>query len=152
MPELPDITLYLDALHSRVVGHPLERIVLKNPFLLRSVEPPLQAFEGRKVLHLRRLGKRIAFGFEGDLWLKNAANANRCAKLLGQRLARIPGARVVRPVEVNAVFVELTPAQHASLAAAGFAYYSFIGQAARFVCSWATTDADIDALLAALAS
>ena len=69
MPELPDITLYLDALQSRIVGQPLEHIVLKNPFLLRSVEPPLPTFEGRKVLAVRRLGKRIALGFEGDLWL-----------------------------------------------------------------------------------
>ena len=69
MPELPDITLYLEALQDRIVGQPLERIVLKNPFLLRSVEPPLETFAGRKVIALRRLGKRIALGFEGDVWL-----------------------------------------------------------------------------------
>ena len=69
MPELPDITLYLEALQERIVGQPLERIVLKNPFLLRSVEPSLEAFSGRKVIALRRLGKRIAVRFEGDLWL-----------------------------------------------------------------------------------
>jgi formamidopyrimidine-DNA glycosylase len=69
MPELPDITVYLEALQERIVGQPLERIVLKNPFLLRSVEPPLETFAGRKVVALQRLGKRIAIGFEGDLWL-----------------------------------------------------------------------------------
>src|SRR4051794_25489720 len=69
MPELPDITVYLEALEARVLGQPLERIALNNPFLLRSVDPPLQAFVGRKLVALRRLGKRLAFQFEGDLWL-----------------------------------------------------------------------------------
>ena len=69
MPELPDITVYLEALQRRIVGQRLDRILLKNPFLLRTVEPPLQTCEGRTVETLRRLGKRIAIGFEGDLWL-----------------------------------------------------------------------------------
>jgi len=69
MPEFPDITVYIEALESRVVGHRLERIELKNPFLLRTAEPPLSEFEGRNVKALRRLGKRIAFQFDGDLWL-----------------------------------------------------------------------------------
>jgi formamidopyrimidine-DNA glycosylase len=69
MPELPDIAVYLEALQQRIVGQRLERILLKNPFLLRTAEPPLQACEGRKVVELRRLGKRIALGLDGDLWL-----------------------------------------------------------------------------------
>jgi formamidopyrimidine-DNA glycosylase len=69
MPELPDISAYLDALEPRIVGRRLERILLKNPFLLRTAEPPLGACEGRLVRELRRLGKRIAIGLEGDLWL-----------------------------------------------------------------------------------
>lgn len=69
MPELPDITVYLEALQARIVGQTLRRVVLRNPFLLRSVDPPLCACEGRKVVELRRLGKRIAIGLEGDLWL-----------------------------------------------------------------------------------
>jgi formamidopyrimidine-DNA glycosylase len=69
MPELPDISAYLDALERRIVGRRLERIVLRNPFLLRTAEPPLSACEGRKVRELKRLGKRIALGVEGDLWL-----------------------------------------------------------------------------------
>lgn len=69
MPELPDITVYLEALERRIAGQRLKRAVLKNPFLLRSVEPPLSAVEGRRVVALRRLGKRIAIGFEDDLWL-----------------------------------------------------------------------------------
>lgn len=69
MPELPDIAVYLEALQQRLVGERLERILLKNPFLLRTAQPPLQACVGCKVMQLRRLGKRIAIGFEGDLWL-----------------------------------------------------------------------------------
>lgn len=69
MPELPDIAVYLEALQQRIVGQRLERILLKNPFLLRTAEPPLQTCEGRNVVELRRLGKRIALGLEGDVWL-----------------------------------------------------------------------------------
>ena len=69
MPELPDITAYLAALESRIVGQPLERIRLASPFLLRTVHPPLQDLEDRTVHKLRRIGKRIAIGVNGDLWL-----------------------------------------------------------------------------------
>ena len=69
MPELPDITAYISALEKRVVGQPLEHVRLGSPFLLRSVEPPLSSAEGRVVNRLRRIGKRIAIGLEGDLWL-----------------------------------------------------------------------------------
>jgi len=69
MPELPDITAYLAALESRILGQPLERIRLASPFLLRTVHPPLQDFEDRTVHKLRRIGKRIAIGVNGDLWL-----------------------------------------------------------------------------------
>src|SRR5207245_9177779 len=69
MPELPDITAYIDALESRIVGQPLERVRLASAFLLRTVQPPLNSVEGKIVRHLRRIGKRIAMGVEGDLWL-----------------------------------------------------------------------------------
>ena len=69
MPELPDISAYLDALESRIVGQKLERVRIGSPFLLRSVDPPIAAVEGRLVQSLRRIGKRIAIGVEGDLWL-----------------------------------------------------------------------------------
>lgn len=104
---------------------------------------------GQLASKMRYLTAPWVRGFHDDLWLKNAHNANRCAKLLGERLAALPGARLVRPVEANAVFVELTPAQHERLRAAGFAYYTFIGGAARFVCSWSTTTADVEALVGA---
>ena len=67
MPELPDIELYLYAIGARVLGAPLERIRLANPFLLRSVEPPLHEAEGRVVVGLRRLGKRVVLSLDGDL-------------------------------------------------------------------------------------
>lgn len=69
MPELPDIALYLDALRERVLGRILERSVVRSPFLLRSVDPPLEAAHGARVASLERLGKRIAIGFDNDVWL-----------------------------------------------------------------------------------
>ena len=69
MPELPDIVVYLERLRPRVQGQRLERLRLANPFLLRSVEPPIEEVHGRTVVDLRRLGKRIVFGFDGDLLL-----------------------------------------------------------------------------------
>jgi formamidopyrimidine-DNA glycosylase len=69
MPELPDITVYIEALENRILGQTLERVRLASPFLLRSIEPPLTAAEGKKVRKLQRAGKRIAIGLEDDLWL-----------------------------------------------------------------------------------
>ena len=69
MPELPDITTYLDALQSRIVGQPLLHVRLASPFLLRTVQPPVNEVEGRVVQQLRRIGKRIAIGVDNNLWL-----------------------------------------------------------------------------------
>jgi formamidopyrimidine-DNA glycosylase len=69
VPELPDIVAYLSALETRIIGQPLERVRLGSPFLLRTAQPPLSEVEGRIVRELRRIGKRIAMGVEGDLWL-----------------------------------------------------------------------------------
>src|SRR5579871_3236951 len=69
MPELPDIAAYLHALEPRILGQPLEHIRLASPFLLRTLEPAPAEAEGRTVRELRRIGKRIAIGLEGDLWL-----------------------------------------------------------------------------------
>lgn len=69
MPELPDITVYLEALAPRILRHTLERVRVNGPFLLRTAEPPLTEAHGRAVLELRRIGKRIAVGCEGGLWL-----------------------------------------------------------------------------------
>src|SRR5579863_9551213 len=69
MPELPDIAAYITALETRIVGQPIERVRLTSPFLLRTVAPPLADVQGCVVRELRRIGKRIAIGVEGDLWL-----------------------------------------------------------------------------------
>ncbi len=69
MPELPDIVVYIEALEKRILGQTLEQIRIISPFLLRTAVPPLQAAEGKAVTQLRRMGKRICIGLEGDLWL-----------------------------------------------------------------------------------
>ena len=69
MPELPDIAAYITALESRILNQPLQHVRLASVFLLRTVDPPLETTEGRTVVALRRIGKRIAIGVEGDLWL-----------------------------------------------------------------------------------
>ena len=69
MPELPDIAAYISALEPRIVGQPIEHVRLASPFLLRTAQPPVTDVEGRLVRELRRIGKRIAIGVEGDLWL-----------------------------------------------------------------------------------
>src|SRR5213083_2627252 len=69
MPELPDISAYITALESRIVGEPIEHVRVASPFLLRTAQPPLANAEGRTVKELRRIGKRIAIGLEDDLWL-----------------------------------------------------------------------------------
>jgi formamidopyrimidine-DNA glycosylase len=69
MPELPDIAAYLTALEVRILRQPLQRVRLASPFLLRSLQPPVSAAENLSVCALRRVGKRIAIGLEGDLWL-----------------------------------------------------------------------------------
>lgn len=69
MPELPDIAAYINALAARIVAQPIQQVRLASPFLLRTVRPPIKDIEGRVVRELRRIGKRIAIGVEGDLWL-----------------------------------------------------------------------------------
>jgi formamidopyrimidine-DNA glycosylase len=69
MPELPDIAAYITALEPRVVGEPIEHVRVASPFLLRTVDPPLSAVEGKRIRELQRVGKRIAIGVENDLWL-----------------------------------------------------------------------------------
>jgi len=69
MPELPDIVIYIEALEQRILNETLERVQIGSPFLLRTAMPPITTVEGKKVVQLRRLGKRICIGLEGDLWL-----------------------------------------------------------------------------------
>jgi formamidopyrimidine-DNA glycosylase len=69
MPELPDVANYVEALTARIVGHKLKRVLVRGPFLLRSTSPPVEAVQGKTVLQVHRIGKRIAIGLEEDLWL-----------------------------------------------------------------------------------
>ena len=69
MPEYPDLTVYLEHLDKRIVGRVLERVVIRQPFLLRTAVPPLASVEKKRVIGLRRIGKRIVLAFEGDLFL-----------------------------------------------------------------------------------
>ena len=69
MPELPDVTVYVEALERRILGQRLEHVDIRSPFLLRTVEPAVDAALGKRVLAVRRIGKRIAIGLEADLWL-----------------------------------------------------------------------------------
>jgi formamidopyrimidine-DNA glycosylase len=69
MPELPDVAIYVEALHERIAGRRLNRVLIRGPFLLRSVDPPIALAEGRTVREVRRAGKRIAVGLDGGLWM-----------------------------------------------------------------------------------
>ena len=69
MPELPDIAVYVEAIERRVIGHLLERVLVADAFVMRTAVPPVNALEGRRVVGVRRIGKRIALGFENDHWL-----------------------------------------------------------------------------------
>jgi formamidopyrimidine-DNA glycosylase len=69
VPELPDLEAYRRALASRIVGHPIERVTLLHPFLLRTVTPPIDAVVGRRVVGVRRIGKRVVLALEGDLFV-----------------------------------------------------------------------------------
>src|SRR5581483_6465320 len=90
MPELPDVVVYIEALERRVVGQKLERVRIVSPFVLRSADPPISAAEGKTVCEVRRLGKRIVFGLEDDLFLVvHLMIAGRFA--WAERGAKIPG-------------------------------------------------------------
>src|ERR1041385_3129352 len=96
MPELPDITIYLEALEHRIRWQPLIKVRIASPFLLRTAVPPIETLYGRKAIDLRRIGKRIGFGFEGDLWLE-------LHKMIAGRLHwREPGIRLRSKLELAA--------------------------------------------------
>jgi len=109
MPEYPDITVYLEALRSRLAGSRLRAISLHNPFLLRTVEPRPEAFIGKRVDAFERMGKRILLGFEGGLWLV-------LHLMIAGRLhwkpasARPPGRNALLVLEFDTGFLTLTEA------------------------------------------
>src|SRR5262247_2051242 len=96
MPELPDVTVYIEALERRILGRPLVGVRLGSPFVLRSVEPPLAAFSGRTVRRLSRLGKRIVMGFDEELFLVVHL------MIAGRLHWRAPGAPLVRKIGLAA--------------------------------------------------
>jgi formamidopyrimidine-DNA glycosylase len=69
LPELPDVVVYIEALEKRILGQKLESVRIVSPFVLRTVDPPVESAYGKTVTRLRRVGKRIAIGVEGDIWL-----------------------------------------------------------------------------------
>src|SRR5687767_15435467 len=69
MPELPDVTVYVERIEAKLIGREIQRVRIVSPFVLRSVDPPIQEVEGRRVREARRIGKRIAIGLDGDLWI-----------------------------------------------------------------------------------
>src|SRR5215208_6921589 len=69
MPELPDVTIYVELIAAKTVGRSIERARIANPFVVRSVDPPVQGVEGKTVREVRRIGKRIAIGLDDDLWI-----------------------------------------------------------------------------------
>lgn len=69
MPELPDVAAYIKALEARIGDQPLERAAIAKPFVLRTAQPPISDVEGKRVRELRRVGKRIAIGFDGGYWI-----------------------------------------------------------------------------------
>jgi formamidopyrimidine-DNA glycosylase len=93
MPELPDIAVYIEALEERILGQTLERVQIASPFLLRTAVPPITSVEGRKVVELRRLGKRICVRFEPDLWL--VLHLMIAGRLHWHEPAKVPGRKAV---------------------------------------------------------
>ena len=106
MPELPDITVYVEALRERIGGARLERYRLLSPFLLRSVEPPLDALVGLRVATLERLGKRIVIGFEGGLFLViHLMIAGRLQWRTDRPKKPIPNTQLVLELETGTLFM-----------------------------------------------
>jgi formamidopyrimidine-DNA glycosylase len=96
MPELPDITIYIEALEGRILDQPLGKIRIASPFLLRTVSPPINTVFGQTVRRLRRLGKQIAIGFDNDLWLVLHL------MIAGRLHWREPGAKLAGKVSIAA--------------------------------------------------
>ena len=117
MPELPDIVVYIENLESRILRRSLQRIRLLNPFVLRTAIPPIASAEGRKVVDLRRLGKRIALRLEGDLFLVlHLMVAGRLRWIEGK--ARLPGKIALAALDFDSgslVFTEAGTKRRASI-------------------------------------
>ena len=117
VPEFPDLEVYLDALEPRVVGRVLERIRLLSPFVLRTVEPPLASASGRRVVRLRRVGKRLALGLEGELFVViHLMVAGRLHwKAAGARIPARAGLLAIDFAEGTLLLTEVSTKKRASL-------------------------------------
>src|SRR5881397_1005082 len=117
MPELPDIVVYIEHLEASLIGQTLERVRLMNPFVLRSVTPPIASVEGRKVVGVRRMGKRIVIAFEGELFLVLHLMIAGRLRWLGTD-AKLPGRITLAAFELSGgtlVFTEAGTKRRASL-------------------------------------
>src|SRR6266436_532781 len=117
MPELPDIVVYIEHLEASIIGQALERVRLMNPFVLRSVTPPIASVEGRKVVGVRRMGKRIVIAFEGELFLVLHLMIAGRLRWLGTG-AKVPGRITLAAFEFPSgtlVFTEAGTKRRASL-------------------------------------
>lgn len=103
---------------------------------------------GQLASKMRFLAAPWVAALQEGFWLSNAQHANACASRLSAALAQLPGVTVAHPTQANGVFVELPLKLQQGLMAKGWKFYNFIGGASRFMCSWATTEADVDELLA----
>lgn len=109
MPEFPDIVVYIEALERRILGHTLERVRIRGPFLLRTADPPLELTHGRQVHALRRIGKRIAIGLDHDIWL--VLHLMIAGRLHWSERARTPdGRRILAAFEFDTGTLTLTEA------------------------------------------
>ena len=96
MPELPDITIYLEALERRIVGRPLISVQVRSPFVLRTFDPEFSVIEGTTVRSVSRIGKRIVWELSDDLWLVFHL------MIAGRFHGKSPGARPTRKVDLAA--------------------------------------------------
>jgi formamidopyrimidine-DNA glycosylase len=112
LPELPDVVVYIECLAARIAGATLERVRLTSPFVLRSVDPPLAELEGKRVIGLRRIGKRIVLGLEADLFLVvHLMIAGRLRwREPGRALGRVPPKNVLATLEFSSGTLLLTEA------------------------------------------
>lgn len=108
MPELPDVTVYVEALRARITGQRLNRILIRGPFFLRSVDPPVESAEGRTVREVWRVGKQIAIGLEGGLWL--AIHLKIAGRLHWRALGRKVPAKALAAFEFDSGALVVTEA------------------------------------------
>jgi threonine aldolase len=126
-----------------------EAVVFFNPVQAKEFEYRCKQ-AGQLASKMRFLSAQWIGMLEGGAWLKNAVHANELARRLATVLTAIPGVKWVREPEANAVFISMSPEIAAGLKQRGWQFYGFIGGGYRFMCSWATQLADVDALAADL--